>query len=151
MGDGQRLVLQARLIARVQERCRHNMSEIFDCADLLGTDSRGAFRRLDTLVVLFGIDGGESPLYILDLIDAFIHALRAHFGTPDQLVERAFALRLDEVSHLLDEMVQGGLVLEAEPDEAVAHLRAQLDSDPARGRSSSVSCFLSGLATKLRK
>ncbi|KAJ3822270.1 clathrin adaptor complex small chain-domain-containing protein [Lentinula raphanica] len=69
---------------------------------------RVVYRNYATLYFVFVIDGAESELGILDLIQVFVQSL-----------DRAFenVCELDLVHHILAEIIQGGLVLETNVDE----------------------------------
>lgn len=67
------------------------------------------YRNYATLYFVFVIDGGESELGILDLIQVFVESLDKAFRN---VCELDLVFHFDEVHAILAEIVQGGLVLE---------------------------------------
>ncbi|KAF9270524.1 Adaptor protein complex sigma subunit [Marasmius fiardii PR-910] len=69
---------------------------------------RVVYRNYATLYFVFVVDGAESELGVLDLIQVFVETLDRSFEN---------VCELDLVHHILSEIVQGGLVLETNIDE----------------------------------
>ncbi|KAF9229592.1 Adaptor protein complex sigma subunit [Gyrodon lividus] len=75
---------------------------------------RVVYRNYATLYFVFVVDGAESELGILDLIQVFVEALDRAF---ENVCELDLVFHFDEVHHILAEIIQGGLVLETNVDE----------------------------------
>ncbi|KAJ7225872.1 clathrin adaptor complex small chain-domain-containing protein [Mycena pura] len=74
---------------------------------------RVVYRSYATLFV-FVVDGAESELGILDLIQVFVESLDRAF---ENVCELDLVFQFDEVHHILAEIIQGGLVLETNVEE----------------------------------
>mmetsp|Transcript_15736 Transcript_15736/g.24119 ORF Transcript_15736/g.24119 Transcript_15736/m.24119 type:complete len:207 (-) Transcript_15736:1827-2447(-) len=72
-------------------------------------DSKLIYRHYATLFFIFLVDQSESELGILDLIQVFVEALDQRF---ENVCELDIVFHFDEVNHILDEIVMGGMVLE---------------------------------------
>lgn len=81
-----------------------------------GSDERWrvVYRNYATLYFVFVVDGAESELGILDLIQVFVEGLDRHF---ENVCELDLVFHFDEAHHILAEIIQGGLVLETNGDE----------------------------------
>ncbi|KAF5384722.1 hypothetical protein D9757_006218 [Collybiopsis confluens] len=79
-----------------------------------GEKWRVVYRNYATLYFVFVIDGAESELGILDLIQVFVESLDRAF---ENVCELDLVFHFDEVHHILAEIIQGGLVLETNVDE----------------------------------
>jgi len=81
-----------------------------------GSDERWrvVYRNYATLYFVFVVDGAESELGILDLIQVFVEALDRAF---ENVCELDLVFHFDEVHHMLAEIIQGGLVLETNVEE----------------------------------
>ncbi|KAF7306611.1 Clat-adaptor-s domain-containing protein [Mycena indigotica] len=75
---------------------------------------RIVYRSYATLYFVFVVDGAESELGILDLIQVFVESLDRAF---ENVCELDLVFQFDEVHHVLAELIQGGLVLETNVDE----------------------------------
>ncbi|KAJ7071504.1 clathrin adaptor complex small chain-domain-containing protein [Mycena amicta] len=75
---------------------------------------RVVYRSYATLYFVFVVDGAESELGILDLIQVFVESLDRAF---ENVCELDLVFQFDEVHHILAEIIQGGLVLETNVDE----------------------------------
>ncbi|KAG2063056.1 hypothetical protein BDR04DRAFT_1131148 [Suillus decipiens] len=93
---------------------------------------RIVYRNYATLHFVFVVDGGESELGILDLIQVFVEGLDWHF---ENVCELDLAFHFDEVK-----IIQGGIVLETNGDEI---------SNSAGPRSGSLQTPLGWLTDKL--
>ncbi|CAD6573342.1 MAG: Sigma-adaptin 3A [Tremellales sp. Tagirdzhanova-0007] len=80
-------------------------------------DSRVIYRHYATLYFVFVVDGAESELGILDLIQVFVESLDRAF---ENVCELDLIFHFDEVHHVLSEIIQGGLVLETNINEISA-------------------------------
>ncbi|ORX39209.1 putative Golgi to vacuole transport-related protein [Kockovaella imperatae] len=77
-------------------------------------DTRVIYRHYATLYFVFVVDGAESELGILDLIQVFVESLDRSF---ESVCELDLIFHFDEVHHVLSEIIQGGLVLETNINE----------------------------------
>ncbi|OXC64842.1 hypothetical protein AYX13_05908 [Cryptococcus neoformans] len=84
-------------------------------------DTRVIYRHYATLYFVFVVDGAESELGILDLIQVFVESLDRAF---ENVCELDLIFHFDEVYHVLSEIIQGGLVLETNINEISACVRA---------------------------
>ncbi|PWN34850.1 uncharacterized protein FA14DRAFT_144324 [Meira miltonrushii] len=75
---------------------------------------RVIYRHYATLYFVFIVDESESELGILDLIQVFVEALDRSF---ENVCELDLIFHFDEVHGILDEIIQGGLVLETNISE----------------------------------
>jgi len=75
---------------------------------------RVVYRSYATLYFVFVVDGAESELGILDLIQVFVESLDRAF---QNVCELDLVFHFDEVHHILAEVIQGGLVLETNVEE----------------------------------
>ncbi|KDN48468.1 hypothetical protein K437DRAFT_86423 [Tilletiaria anomala UBC 951] len=78
---------------------------------------RVIYRHYATLYFVFVVDGSESELGILDLIQVFVESLDRCF---ENVCELDLIFNFDQVHAILGEMIQGGLVLETNINEIVA-------------------------------
>lgn len=85
----------------VQLKMDRELAEFFD--------SKLIYRHYATLFFIFLVDQSESELGILDLIQVFVEALDQRF---ENVCELDIVFHYDEVNHILDEIVMGGMVLE---------------------------------------
>ncbi|KAG8754415.1 Sigma-adaptin 3A [Serendipita sp. 396] len=72
------------------------------------------YRNYATLYFVFVVDGAESELGILDLIQVFVESLDRAFRN---VCELDLVFHFDEVHAILAEIIQGGLVLETNVGE----------------------------------
>jgi AP-3 complex subunit sigma len=79
------------------------------------------YRHYATLYFIFVADATESELGILDLIQVFVEALDKCF---ENVCELDLIFHPDRVCYILDEIVQGGMVLETRQDEILTALAA---------------------------
>ncbi|KAG8926914.1 Sigma-adaptin 3A [Tulasnella sp. 419] len=75
---------------------------------------RVVYRCYATLYFVFVVDGGESELGMLDLIQVFVESLDRAF---ESVCELDLVFHFDEVHYILSEVIQGGLVLETNVDQ----------------------------------
>ncbi|KAF9452555.1 Adaptor protein complex sigma subunit [Macrolepiota fuliginosa MF-IS2] len=75
---------------------------------------RVVYRNYATLYFVFVVDGAESELGVLDLIQVFVESLDRAF---ENVCELDLVFHFDEVHHILSEVIQGGLVLETNVEE----------------------------------
>ena len=89
---------------------KRSFSRIFENIYFSVTDPEGGpEKRYVTLFFIFLVDQSESELGILDLIQVFVEALDQRF---ENVCELDIVFHYDEVNHILDEIVMGGMVLE---------------------------------------
>lgn len=91
---------------------------------------RVIYRHYATLYFVFVVDSSESELGILDLIQVFVESLDRCF---ENVCELDLIFHFDEVHAILNEVIQGGLVVETNINEIVAAAQAT-----ARARKASV-------------
>ncbi|KAF8898420.1 Adaptor protein complex sigma subunit [Infundibulicybe gibba] len=83
---------------------------------------RVVYRSYATLHFVFVVDGAESELGILDLIQVFVESLDRAF---ENVCELDLVFHFDEVHHILAEIIQGGLVLETNIEEMIFQVLQQ--------------------------
>lgn len=86
----------------------------------VGERCQVVYRNYATLYFVFVVDGAESELGILDLIQVFVECLDRAF---ENVCELDLVFHFDEVHHILAEIIQGGLVLETNVEEIDASVR----------------------------
>lgn len=91
---------------------------------------RVIYRHYATLYFVFVVDSSESELGILDLIQVFVESLDRCF---ENVCELDLIFHFDEVHAILNEVIQGGLVVETNINEIVSAAQAT-----ARARKASV-------------
>jgi AP-3 complex subunit sigma len=74
------------------------------------------------LYFIFCVDGSESELGILDLIQVFVETLDKTF---ENVCELDLIFHLDKVHYVLDEIVMGGMVLETNLPDILESIAAQ--------------------------
>lgn len=67
------------------------------------------YRHYATLYFIFVVDGSESELGILDLIQVFVETLDKCF---ENVCELDLIFNSDKVHYIADEIIMGGMVLE---------------------------------------
>ncbi|THH23109.1 hypothetical protein EUX98_g8068 [Antrodiella citrinella] len=82
--------------------------------DLDGEKLRVVYRNYATLYFVFVVDGAESELGVLDLIQVFVESLDRAF---ENVCELDLVFHFDEVHHILSEIIQGGLVLDTNVED----------------------------------
>jgi AP-3 complex subunit sigma len=87
-----------------------------------GADTKLVYRHYATLYFVFAVDSSESELGILDLIQVFVETLDKCF---ENVCELDLIFHMDKIHYILDEIVQGGLVLETQMPAVVAALVEQ--------------------------
>lgn len=75
------------------------------------------YRHYATLYFIFACEDTESELGILDLIQVFVETLDMCF---ENVCELDLIFHSDKVHYILDEIVQGGLVLEIKQKEILS-------------------------------
>ncbi|OCF32447.1 AP-3 complex subunit sigma [Kwoniella heveanensis BCC8398] len=100
---------------------------------LRNDDTRVIYRHYATLYFVFVVDGAESELGILDLIQVFVESLDRAF---ENVCELDLIFHYDEVHHVLSEIIQGGLVLETNINEISACVNAASKNRKASSASS---------------
>ncbi|WWC98200.1 hypothetical protein V866_005091 [Kwoniella sp. B9012] len=98
-----------------------------------GDDTRVIYRHYATLYFVFVVDGAESELGILDLIQVFVESLDRSF---ENVCELDLIFHFDEVHHVLSEIIQGGLVLETNINEISVCVQAASRNRKASAASS---------------
>eukprot|EP01120_Amphizonella_sp_Union-15-10_P011281 TRINITY_DN473_c0_g3_i2.p1 TRINITY_DN473_c0_g3~~TRINITY_DN473_c0_g3_i2.p1 ORF type:complete len:170 (-),score=30.21 TRINITY_DN473_c0_g3_i2:109-618(-) len=86
------------------------------------TSIRLVYRLFLDLFVIFAIDENESELSVLDVMDVFVEGLKCVFRNP---TEFDLFKNVEKVYYLIDEVVQGGMVLETNLDEILRALNEQ--------------------------
>lgn len=90
------------------------LEEFLGSGDNMDDKWRVVYRNYATLYFVFVVDGAESELGILDLIQVFVESLDRAF---ENVCELDLVFHFDEVHHILSEVIQGGLVLETDVEE----------------------------------
>jgi AP-3 complex subunit sigma len=80
----------------------------------LEKDTKVVYRHYATLYFIFWVDGSESELGILDLIQVLVETLDRSF---ENVCELDLIFNSDKVHYIIDEMVMGGMVLETSMSE----------------------------------
>lgn len=92
-------------------------------AELLGGgDYKLIYRHYATLYFVFCCDSNESELGILDLIQVLVESLDKCF---ENVCELDLIFHVDRVHHLVSEIVMGGMVLETNMMDILAHANQQ--------------------------
>ncbi|NWY04930.1 AP3S2 protein, partial [Nothoprocta ornata] len=124
----QQLVREAfQLLLRRQQRgC-----SFLQCGSLFGSpEHKLVYRHYATLCFVFCVDSCESELSILDLIQVFVETLDKCF---ENVCELDLIFHMDKVHYILQELVLGGMVLETNMTEIMAHAEAQSNLEKAEG------------------
>lgn len=87
-----------------------------------GEDYKIIYRHYATLYFVFCVDSSESELGILDLIQVFVETLDKSF---ENVCELDLIFNVDKVHHILNELVIGGMVLETNMNDILAHVDEQ--------------------------
>ena len=87
-----------------------------------GDDTKLVYRHYATLFFVFVVDGSESELGILDLIQVFVETLDRCF---ENVCELDLVFHMDKIHYILDEIIQGGLVLETQLQAVMTALSEQ--------------------------
>lgn len=103
------------------------------------------YRHYATLYFIFVADSSESELGILDLIQVFVEALDKCF---ENVCELDLIFHPDRVCYILDEIVQGGMVLETRQDEILAALAAMAKIEKEQDPLSKVKSVLNSVRGK---
>lgn len=99
-----------------------------------GAGTKVIYRSYATLFFAFLVDASESELGILDLIQVFVEVLDKTF---ENVCELDLIFHPDRVSHILDEIVMGGMVLETSAAEVLGAVR-EMDALELATRSAGV-------------
>lgn len=95
-------------------------------------------RHYATLYFIFVVDSAESELGILDLIQVFVETLDRCF---ENVCELDLIFHPDVVINILDEIIQGGLVLETQISAIVESVKAARQLEKTDSSSSLKSSF----------
>lgn len=87
-----------------------------------GSDYKLIYRHYATLYFVFCVDSSESELGILDLIQVFVETLDKCF---ENVCELDLIFHADEVHHILNELVMGGMVLQTNMSEILSRIDEQ--------------------------
>ena len=102
-----------------------------------GKDTKLIYRHYATLYFVVAVDGAESELGMLDLIQVFVEVLDKCF---ENVCELDLIFHPDKVNYILDEIIMGGMVLDTniadvlEASAARGAGRVAAVRDTARGR-----------------
>lgn len=121
-------------LSRSTREKEHSSSSSASSEDQL----RVIYRHYATLYFVFVVDSSESELGILDLIQVFVESLDRCF---ENVCELDLIFHFDQVHAILNEVIQGGLVVETNINEIVAAAQAT-----ARARKASVAQAGGGVA-----
>lgn len=87
-----------------------------------GSDCKLIYRHYATLYFVFCVDSSESELGILDLIQVFVETLDRRF---ENVCELDLIFHVEQVHHILNEIVMGGMVLETNMNEILTRIKEQ--------------------------
>mmetsp|Transcript_72430 Transcript_72430/g.125567 ORF Transcript_72430/g.125567 Transcript_72430/m.125567 type:complete len:161 (-) Transcript_72430:50-532(-) len=87
---------------------------------VFGDDHKIIYRHFATLYFVFVVDGAESELGILDLIQVFVQVLDSCF---ENVCELDLIYHFDRVNYILDEIVMSGMVLETNADSVLQAIK----------------------------
>lgn len=118
--DEQQLFIQE--IYELLAKRTDGMCNFLEGGRLWGKDTKIIYRQYATLFFVWVVDSSESELGILDLIQTFVVSLDKCFRN---VCELDIVFNCAKVHNLLDEMVQGGLVLETRDAEILDSVFAQ--------------------------
>lgn len=93
------------------------------------TGTKIIYRHYATLYFIFVVDSSESELGILDLIQTFVESLDTCFK---DVCELDLIFNMEKIHYILDEIIQGGMVIETRKDEilkAVTEMKAKEASE----------------------
>ncbi|KAJ4461626.1 Adaptor protein complex 3 (AP-3); sigma subunit [Paratrimastix pyriformis] len=93
-----------------------------------GNGVKIVYRTYATLCFIMVVDSAESELGIMDLIQSFVECLDHQF---ENVCELDLIFHSDKVHFILDEMILGGLVIEARYQNILPSLEAQDKMDRA--------------------
>jgi AP-3 complex subunit sigma len=79
-----------------------------------GKEIKLIYRQYATLYFIFCVDASESELAILDLIQVFVESIDKVF---ENVCELDIVFHIDKIYYILEEVIQGGLVLETNTQE----------------------------------
>jgi len=85
-----------------------------------GKENKIIYQQFATLFFVFIVDSSESELGTLDLITTFVEVLDASF---ENVCELDIIFHSDKVHYILDEIIQGGLVLETNKEEIMTSIK----------------------------
>ena len=97
-------------------------SSFIDASQWFEPGARIVYRTYATLSFCVVIDGSESELGILDLVQVLVEALDRHFKN---VCELDIIFSSPQVHWVIDEMIVGGLVVETNPSEILEAIDAQ--------------------------
>lgn len=97
------------------------------------------YRNYATLYFVFCVDSAESELGILDLIQVFVESLDKFYSN---VCELDLIFNSDSICHLLDEIIQSGMVLETNINNIISKFEeqnkiAKTETSPASTKASS--------------
>ena len=87
-----------------------------------GDDTKLIYRHYATLFFIFVVDGSESELGILDLIQVLVETFDRCF---ENVCELDLVFHMDKIHFIIDEIIQGGLVLETQLQSVITALSEQ--------------------------
>ncbi|VWU51049.1 AP-3 complex subunit sigma, putative [Hepatocystis sp. ex Piliocolobus tephrosceles] len=118
--DGTSHERQQIIAKKIHETINKNANRDCSCfiedEELLKSDTKIVYRHFATLFFIFIIDSMESELSILDLIQVFVHALDVNF---ENVCELDLIYNYEQINHILDEIIMGGIVLETNIDAII--------------------------------
>lgn len=97
-------------------------SSFIDAAAWFEPGARVVYRQYATLYFCFVVDGSESELGILDLIQVLVEMLDRHFKN---VCELDVIFNYEKVHWAIDEMIVGGLVVETNSAEILQAVEEQ--------------------------
>lgn len=117
-----------------------------DGGQLFGDDDvRIIYRHYATLYFVFVADAQESELGMLDLIQVFVETLDKCF---ENVCELNLIFHPDRVWYVLDEIIQGGMVLETRADAILPALAEQSKIEKEQSLGAGVKNLISSIRSK---
>ncbi|XP_049851682.1 AP-3 complex subunit sigma-2-like [Schistocerca gregaria] len=88
--------------------------------DICEEGKKIVYRNYATLFFVFFIDSGESELGILDIIQMFVEVLDSCY---QDVCELDLVFNFDKINYILDEIVQGGLIVETRKSAVIESVK----------------------------
>ncbi|KAJ9453094.1 AP-3 complex subunit sigma [Diplonema papillatum] len=118
-------------VYRIVSKRSDDLCNFAEAVDWPGKDTRYIYRHYATLYFVFVVDGSESELAILDLVQVFVEVLDRYF---EEVCEVDLIFHSDKVHYILDEIIMGGMVLETSKDEIMRSLNGHDQKDKTKNK-----------------
>ncbi|XP_037279615.1 AP-3 complex subunit sigma-2 [Rhipicephalus microplus] len=120
-----------RQVFQLVSRRGEDVCNFLEGGDLVkNSDYKIIYRRYATLYIVFCADSSESELGILDLIQVLVELLDKAF---ENVCELDLVFHVDQVHHILNELVMGGLVVDTNMTELMARITEQTTMEKQEG------------------